>query len=1079
MTMNEEKADNRDETQLAELQAAYDPTISTEAPEVWESLEPSVRGRLEQNRSVIDRLSRIRPIDRAVHSFPLPRRFGRFVLRRQLGMGGCGVVFLADDPLLGREVALKVPRPDTLVNVELQRRFLREGQAAALLSHPNIVPIFEANVVGTVCFTASEYCPGPNLAEWLKRNPGLLPTAAIVKLLSALAYGIGYAHRRGVVHRDIKPSNILLLPGVGETLSDYVPRITDFGFAKLLDRDQSETQIGVLVGTPLYMAPEQAEGKTGSIGPATDVFALGVVLYELLVGKHPLVGCSTPEVLRRIVYDSPPSIRSLRSDVHRDLEAICLKCLEKDPSRRYPDGDALSQDLGRYLVCKATIARPVRLPERARNCARRNLIVTILLLLLLITLPSLTALSLVFHATLEKGDAAIGHAHEREKKSAIERDREHQLAANLKRVLRRQTYLSGIRSATEAADHGRLTHRMLNFWDPEDDLRGFEWRYLDRLLPASRIWGRHSDVLALRFSVDGRWAVSASLGELRVWDAALGRVAYEWQCDSELIGPVAVSPDGLYAVAASLRGTGVLVFRQGSRTPRLLTNTRGVVHWIRFAEGNRLLILKDGCLLVSDAASGDMIGTVSFASHYPRGMDVCEDGHTAIAIFCKDCVHWRGPNEIVEYDVRSGRQTLRGTLPVKVQGIEASAERRYLLYTSEEKEELRVWDITRQTDCSRFAFPKGTSVNRVGHLADGRLAGAAWPDVVGGTQELTIAVWNPRNNQWDSNMVALPCPLRTAQFHPDGRSLLIAGRDSSVVSVDVVPPEREIGWQATGKSEAWALAISPDSQTIVTGGDDHVVRLWDARTGCKTGELNDHWSLVTKAVFDPTGAWFATGSFDGRVIVRDARSGKPRRILSHGHLVRTLAVSPDGRLLAAAGDAGRVNVWDVESGDLRYQLSGAASVVHAIVFSADGKRLLLAPDENELIWWDLLNDQRLRASDFCQRPSCMAIQPGSTTVAVGYETGEIVFIATGDGRELGRAIGPHSRLNSLALSPDGRTLAAASIDGCVRLWNVDSATELLLVHAKGRQVNEVVFSPDGKYIAGTCHDGRLLIWPAN
>ncbi|HEY2157696.1 MAG TPA: serine/threonine-protein kinase, partial [Isosphaeraceae bacterium] len=225
----------------------------------------------------------------------LPRRFGRFLLVRELGRGGFGVVFLARDTSLGREVALKLPRPGALVSPEDRRRFLREGEAAGRLDHPHIVPVYELGEYDGICYIASAYCEGGTLGGWLRGRTSPIPVREAAALVAALAGAVGHAHARGIVHRDLKPGNVLLQrPAAGAAGGggdpDFIPRLGDFGLAKVLGDDANDTRSGALLGSPAYMAPEQAAGRAREIGPATDVFALGVILYELLAGRPPFQG---------------------------------------------------------------------------------------------------------------------------------------------------------------------------------------------------------------------------------------------------------------------------------------------------------------------------------------------------------------------------------------------------------------------------------------------------------------------------------------------------------------------------------------------------------------------------------------------------------------------------------------------------------------------------------------------------------------------------------------------------------------------------------------------------------------------
>jgi tRNA A-37 threonylcarbamoyl transferase component Bud32 len=309
--------------------------------------------------------------------------FGRFHIRRELGRGGFGIVFLADDPRLRRPVALKVPRPDALVNRELRERFLREARATAQLDHPHLVPVYEAGEVGAVCYIASAYCPGTNMAAWLKEQSRPVPIRAAAALVRSVAGAVHHAHQHGILHRDLKPANILLVPRVGDepAVDDlgFVPRLTDFGLAKLLEAESEQTASGIILGTPPYIAPEQAQGWLEGVGAATDVYALGVILYELLTRQLPCQGPSLLLTLEQVRSGQPVSPRQLRSEVPRDLETICLKCLEKEPRHRYASAQDLEEDLGRFLDGRPIQARPrnwlerfwtwCRQPERIQNAA--------------------------------------------------------------------------------------------------------------------------------------------------------------------------------------------------------------------------------------------------------------------------------------------------------------------------------------------------------------------------------------------------------------------------------------------------------------------------------------------------------------------------------------------------------------------------------------------------------------------------------------------------------------------------------------------------------------------------------------
>ncbi len=319
-----------------------------------------------------------------------PLVIGRFEIRRELGRGGGGIVLLAFDPTLCRTVAMKVPAPEVLVSSAARRRFLSEAQAVAALRHPNIVAVHEAGEAGPIPYIIMDYCEGGSLSAWLstRSSDHPVPPRWAARLVSQIAAGVQHAHDRGIIHRDLKPSNILLqgLPHdspneeAPESASDrddppeFVPMVTDFGLAKVSEgtgtpAGLNRTVEGLPLGTLPYMAAEAARGDGSAIGPATDVYGLGVILFELLTGRPPFAGSSQAALLHHVMHTAPPSPRDFRQDVPVDLETICLKCLQKDPRDRFTSPRELAQELQRFLDRSTIQTRPfpVRKPVRSRR----------------------------------------------------------------------------------------------------------------------------------------------------------------------------------------------------------------------------------------------------------------------------------------------------------------------------------------------------------------------------------------------------------------------------------------------------------------------------------------------------------------------------------------------------------------------------------------------------------------------------------------------------------------------------------------------------------------------------------------
>ncbi len=307
----------------------------------------------------------------------LPKRIDRFDIVRVLGYGGFGVVLLARDAVLGREVALKVPRPELLLARRHRQRFLREAQAAAVLQHPNVVPIYTVGELGPVWYITRGYVAGPTLDEWLTGQGGRVAARLAAQLIRQVTDAVQHAHRHGVLHRDLKPSNILLEQSPTAS-GGWVAKLADFGLAKWLDDTEQLSKQGELLGTPSYMAPEQARCRPADVGVHTDIYSLGAILFELLCGEAPFVGSSDVHTLCLIEEGQLSPERLRLADVPRDLESICMKCLVAEPANRYLNADQLLADLNAFLAGRPVAARPLSRPARIWAWCRRRPVVAAL-----------------------------------------------------------------------------------------------------------------------------------------------------------------------------------------------------------------------------------------------------------------------------------------------------------------------------------------------------------------------------------------------------------------------------------------------------------------------------------------------------------------------------------------------------------------------------------------------------------------------------------------------------------------------------------------------------------------------------
>ncbi|MCZ2075589.1 MAG: protein kinase, partial [Bryobacterales bacterium] len=359
-----------------------------------------------------------------------PQKLGRFEIRSRLGAGAFGAVYRAYDPVLDREVALKVPHAGTLQTDQDKARFLQEAKAAGKLRHPNIVPVYDAGAEGDQYFIAAAFIEGETLEHRIEcRRPKLAQT---VEIVIRLAEALDYAHRSGIVHRDIKPANTML-DAVGE------PLLMDFGLARFEEHQSKLTQDGTVMGTPLYMPPEQAAGQHALVGPASDQYSLGVVLYELICGQTPFSG-PPGLVISLVLHEEPPRPRSVDPRIPKDLETICLKAMSKDRQHRYESCGAMAEELRRFRAGEPILARPIGPAERLWRWCRRNPVIATLSATAALLLLAVAIVTTVGHirtsralATAERHrrsaeQSAAQEAMERQR-TEVERRRAEQAAA--------------------------------------------------------------------------------------------------------------------------------------------------------------------------------------------------------------------------------------------------------------------------------------------------------------------------------------------------------------------------------------------------------------------------------------------------------------------------------------------------------------------------------------------------------------------------------------------------------------------------------------------------------------------------
>jgi WD40 repeat protein/serine/threonine protein kinase len=933
---------------------------------------------------------------------------GPYKLLEQIGEGGFGVVFMAEQTQpVRRKVALKVLKPG-MDTRQVVARFEAERQALAIMDHPNIAKVLDGGATATGRpFFVMELVKGVPITEFCDQSH-LTPRQRL-ELFVPVCRAVEHAHQKGIIHRDLKPSNVLV------SMHDTTPvvKVIDFGVAKALGQELTDktlfTGFAQMIGTPLYMSPEQA-GQSGlDIDTRSDIYSLGVLLYELLTGTTPFdkerlrtVGY---DEIRRIIREEEPPRPSTRistlgqaattasanrqSDTRRlsqlfrgELDWIVMKALEKDRNRRYESASSFAADVQRYLHDEPVLACPPSAGYRLRKFARRNQRALATGALLAVML--LVAVGAVVASALWAASQAQARL---QAEVAAKNDLEDALYVGRTALAGRELAVGNVGRAEELLG------------DCPEHLRGWEWRFLKRQRYGNPPPLQHPATVDLvTFSPDGRqMATICQDGTFQVWDTRTNRVLYTLERQTVLLGGaglcrgVAYSPDSRYLAVAR----------------------------------------HNGVVRLWDAASGQL--RQSF-----------EGGHTGPA--------WQ---------------------------VAFSPDGRTLASCGSDRT-VRLWDVAGGQALGK-PFEHPAAVKGVAFRPDGR-------SVVAACDDGTVKVWDRDTGQetFSFHGELLPYPF-SGWFTPDARRLAWTCLDGAIKIWDTTTGRLEIN-QQSNQHQCRSIAFSPDGKRIALAGFDGTVRLLDAATGREMLTIFAHPSLVCDVAFSPDGNKLASASYDHTVRIWDAtpldsdpQAGQCVTLTGHTQLVSGVAFSPDGHWLASSSWDGTVKLWETPaSGTLgeftpRYTLRGHSASVVAVAFSPDKRTLASGSWDKTVKLWDLRDPvgdslTELRTILCAARISSLALSPDGRTLAVGQNIGIALFDpATGD------PIAPFkptpAPVPAVAFSPDSRHLVTAcASDPTIRVWAVDKQESLFEIRHDSNPNSSVAVSPDGRLLASLARD---------
>jgi WD40 repeat protein len=1014
-----------------------------------------------------------------------------------------GIVYKARQIKLNRIVALKMILAGAHARPADLARFRSEAEAVARLQHPNIVHIYEIGDQDGCPYFSLEYVDGGSLRQHLNGAP--LAARPAARFLETVARTVDAAHKQGIVHRDLKPGNILLknetavsreeterrgeMAGDGaatessfaERPSSFIPKITDFGLAKRLTAESLPegdcvTQVGSVLGTPSYMAPEQAAGEGDQAGPAADIYALGTSLYELLTGRPPFRAATPVDTILQVISLEPVPPSRLQPWVPRDLDTICLKCLEKNPRRRFATALELADELHRFINHKPIHARPTPFWERGMKWARRR--------------PAAATLSVVAMVA-----AALGF-------SDVVRRWQHEAAGQVSALAQRdlyakEFYFAQISLADKAWNDNQPDQARLALDACPQPLRHWEWHYLNGLCAAGFFNIPEGGGINIAFHPSGHVFAVANLltRSVAVWDAHTGQrllavsdagPALAFSPDGSRIA-VSTWPDSADARQASL--VKVLEAQHG-REEYTLAGHSGPVWGLSFSpDGKQLASASaDATIKLWDCLTHAEVRTLRGHSSAVRSVAFSPGGSTLASSGADDkvriwqldtgkCLHTLRADDHLADEIPSPQteapdQTREPRAVNKATGslrpLAFSPDGRYLIFGAGNL--ARVFDVKEHRKLHSLRG-HGDRVRSVIYSPDGQRIATAGAD-------RAVKVWDAATERELFTLRGHAGPVNGVAFSPDGSRLVSVG------------PERIRIWNATGPpgrleirlglARRGPVAISPDGNRLAGIAETGIPTVWNF-TGQTCADLLEDIGQTTCLAFSPDGTTLASGGTDRMVRIWDAGAGRLKRALAgHSSAIAALCISGDGAQIASADDEGTVKVWDLAAGNEIRCVERTEHGIAVLAFRPDGLGLALGGKAGFLELWDFDAASRLRVlAGHADAVADVGFSPNGRHLASASQDGTVKLWDAGTRQELQVLRGSEEGVAAIAFTPDGSRIASAYDDGAIHIWEPLASRDILTLRGHAGAVRALLFSTDGQRLWSVGQDGTWRTWNAD